>query len=275
MIVREGGRIGEKEIMKLPGANLQLGAFTERDDTDLTEFGVKFGVDIISVSFTRKRDEIDYVRDLLDRTDALTDKKHMQIFAKIENLEGLNNYEEILAVADGVIISRADLEQELPSDKMFLAQKWMIEKSNLAAKPVIVSGMMLDSMTERDRPDWRDCEDISIAVSDGVDTVLLSDTASNGKYGIEALNTIGVCCAEAERVINPKVILENYKAITSKRAPSDDSLAAAAINSVTNVENEIELIICVTRTGNLARLLSKYRPSVSVLTFSNDEVVLR
>ena len=82
--------------MKLPGANLQLGAFTERDDTDLTEFGVKFGVDIISVSFTRKRDEIDYVRDLLDKTETLLDKKHMQIYAKIENLEGLNNYEEIL-----------------------------------------------------------------------------------------------------------------------------------------------------------------------------------
>ena len=96
--------------MKLPGANLQLGAFTERDDTDLTEFGIKFGVDIISVSFTRKREEIDYVRDLLERTETLVNKKHMQVFAKIENLEGLNNYEEILNVADGVIISRSDIE---------------------------------------------------------------------------------------------------------------------------------------------------------------------
>ena len=241
----------------------------------MTEFGVKFGVDIISVSFTRKRDEIDYVRDLLERTDGLADKRHMQVFAKIENLEGLNNYEEILAAADGIIISRSDLEQELSSDKMFLAQKWMIERSNLAAKPVIISGMLLESMGEREKPDWRECEDISIAVSDGVDCVLLSDLASNGKYGIESLNTIGVCCAEAERVINPKVILENYKAVTSRMAPSDDNLASSAINSVTNVENEIELIICVTKTGNLARLLSKYRPSVPVLTFSNDDVVLR
>ena len=87
----------------------------------MTEFGVKFGVDIISVSFTRKRDEIDYVRDLLERTDGLVDKRHMQVFAKIENLEGLNNYEEILAAADGIIISRGDLEQEISSDKMFLA----------------------------------------------------------------------------------------------------------------------------------------------------------
>ena len=89
---------------------MQLGAFTERDDTDLTEFGIKFGVDIISVSFTRKREEIDYVRDLLERTETLVNKKHMQVFAKIENLEGLNNYEEILNVADGVIISRSDIE---------------------------------------------------------------------------------------------------------------------------------------------------------------------
>lgn len=121
VIVREGGRIGEKEIMKFPGANLYLDAFTDRDETDITEFGVKSGIDIISVSFTRKKDEIEQVRSLLDRTEHLTDKKSMQVFAKIENLEGLNNYEEILAEADGIIISRADLEQELPSDKMFLA----------------------------------------------------------------------------------------------------------------------------------------------------------
>jgi pyruvate kinase len=98
-----------------------LGAFTERDDTDLTEFGIKFGVDIIAVSFTRKRDEIDYVRDLIDRTETLANKDHLQVYAKIENLEGLNNYEEILNVSDGIIISRTDIEQEIPSDKMFLA----------------------------------------------------------------------------------------------------------------------------------------------------------
>lgn len=121
VIVREGGRIGEKELMKLPGASLKLGAFTERDDTDLTEFGIKLGVDIIAVSFTRKRDEIDQVRDLIERTETLQNKRDLQVYAKIENLEGLNNYEEILEVADGIIISRGDLEQEISSDKMFLA----------------------------------------------------------------------------------------------------------------------------------------------------------
>ena len=273
VVVKEGGRIGEKELMKLPGANLQLGAFTERDDTDLTEFGIKFGVDIISVSFTRKREEIDYVKDLLERTETLVDKKSMQVFAKIENLEGLNNYDEILSVADGIIISRSDIEQEVPPNKMFLAQKWMIEKSNLAAKPVICSGSMLESMVELDRPDRREAEDVAIVVTDGADAVLLSDAAANGKHSMEALNTIGRCCAEAERTIDFKGVLSDLKDGTPKMLTNDDGLAASAISAVLNMD--LELVIVVTQRGDLPRLLSKYRPSVPLLTFCSDELVIR
>ena len=140
VIVKEGGRIGDKETMKLPGTSLKLPALEDKDITFLNDFGIKYGVDMFVVSLTRKRDEIDAVREMLDRSEALVDKKSLQIFAKIENLEGLNNYEEILAAADGIVISRNDIEQEISSDKMFLAQKWMIERSNLAAKPVICMG---------------------------------------------------------------------------------------------------------------------------------------
>ena len=156
---------------------------------------------------------------------------------------------------------------------MFLAQKWMIERSNLAAKPVICSGSMLESMVEIDRPDRREAEDVAIAVTDGADAVLLSDAAANGKHGIEALNTIGRCCAEAERTIDHKGVLQDLKDATPKRMTNDDGLAASAVSAVLNMD--LELIIVVSKTGELPRLLSKYRPSVSILTFCPDEVVIR
>ena len=149
----------------------------------------------------------------------------------------------------------------------------MIERSNLAAKPVICTGNMLDSMAESERPDRREAEDVAIAVTDGVDAVLLSDAAANGKNGLEALNTIGRCCAEAERTTDYKGVLTDMKNMTPKSLISDDGLAASSISAVLNMD--LELIIVVSLTGDLPRLLSKYRPSVTILTFSPDEITLR
>ena len=149
----------------------------------------------------------------------------------------------------------------------------MIEKSNLAAKPVICCGSILDSMAELERPDRRECEDVAIAVTDGVDGLLLSDNAANGKYGLDALNTIGRCCAEAERTIDYKGVLTDMRNMTPKTLINDDGLASSAMSVV--LDKDLELIVVVTKTGTLPRLLSKYRPSVPILSFSNDEVILR
>lgn len=120
----------------------------------------------------------------------------------------------------------------------------MIERSNIAAKPVIVSGMMLESMANKERPDRCDCEDVAIAVTDGVDCVLLSDLAASGKFGIQALNTIGRCCAEAERTIEHKSVLTDLRKATPAGTHSDDSLASSSINAVLTMD--LELIICIT-----------------------------
>ena len=125
--------LGEKRPMHLPGAHLDLPVLNSKDELDIVEFAVKGKLEMVAVSLVRSQENIETVRELLARSNA----SDIQVIAKIENLEGLNNYEEILAAADGIMIMRQSMGLELPPEKVFIAQKWMIEKANLAAKPVI------------------------------------------------------------------------------------------------------------------------------------------
>lgn len=131
--VKNDCEIGEKKNMNLPGCIVDLPTLTEKDEEDITEF-VKKGIDMIAASFVRKAEEIDTIRDVLGAGGA-----HIKIIAKIENQEGLNNYDEILAATDGIMVARGDLGMEIAPEKVFIAQKWMIEKANIAAKPVVTA----------------------------------------------------------------------------------------------------------------------------------------
>ena len=134
MQVKNDVELGEKKNMNLPGCVVDLPTLTEKDEQDIVEFGLKKGIDMIAASFVRKAEDIDVIRDLLGPRGA-----HVKIIAKIENQEGLNNYDEILAATDGIMVARGDLGMEIAPEKVFIAQKWMIEKANLAAKPVITA----------------------------------------------------------------------------------------------------------------------------------------
>lgn len=122
--------------INLPGAIIDLPTLTPQDEIDIVEFGLKAenDVDFISASFVRKASDVENIKDILMQKKA----EHIKIIAKIENEEGLRNFEEILGVADGVMVLRSDLEMEIPPEKVFIAQKWMIERANLAAKPIII-----------------------------------------------------------------------------------------------------------------------------------------
>jgi len=221
----------------------------------LTEFGLKHGIDMVAASFVRKQEDIEYIRDLLGPRG-----NHIKIIAKIENQEGLNNYDEILASADGIMVARGDLGMEIPPEKVFIAQKWMIEKANIAAKPVITATQMLESMINAPRPTRAEASDVANSVLDGTDAVMLSGESANGSYPIQAVTIMGKCCAEAERCIDYKRTFNDIKMFTPTGVSTSEALAASAVSTVNDLN--IDLIIVITDTGALARLVSKYRPEV-------------
>lgn len=247
--------------MNLPGCNVDLPTLTEQDEKDIVDFGLKRGVDIIAASFVRKASDIEYIREVLGPTGA-----HIKIIAKIENQEGLKNYEQILEAADGIMVARGDLGMEIPPEKVFLAQKWMIDQANIAAKPVITATQMLESMIHKPRPTRAEASDVANAVLDGSDCVMLSGETANGEYPINAVSMMAKCACEAENMINYKTLFEDIKDHTPNALITAESMASSAARAALNLD--IDLIIVLTDTGRIARLVAKYRPRQPIMACS-------
>jgi len=172
------------------------------------------------------------------------------------------------------MVARGDLGMEIPPEKVFIAQKWMIEKANIVAKPVVTATQMLESMIKAPRPTRAEASDVANAVLDGTDCVMLSGESANGDYPLQAVTIMSMICVEAEKTLNYKRLYQDLKLYTPSPVTTTEAVASAVCSAVLD-QKDIHLIIVLTDSGKLARLVSKYRPEVKILACSVNGHVVR
>lgn len=251
--------LGERKNVNLPGVMVDLPTTTKKDEEDLLKWGVPNQVDFIAASFVRKAKDVHNIRKVLGSAG-----ENIKIISKVENQEGLINFDEILDATDAVMVARGDLGMEIPTEKIFLAQKMMIQKCNMKGKPVVTATQMLESMIKNPRPTRAEATDVANAVLDGTDCVMLSGETAAGNFPVEAVKIMARICREAEASLDYYSL---FKAIM-KQAPVPmsplESLASSAVRTAHKVN--ASLIIVLTRGGSTSRLVAKYRPSMPVLS---------
>ncbi|KAK1869625.1 hypothetical protein I4F81_012097 [Pyropia yezoensis] len=268
--VKNGGLLGETKGVNLPGAVVELPALTEKDKGDLT-FGCAQKVDLVAASFIRKASDVIQIREHLTANGGSA----IKIISKIENQEGLQNFDDILAVSDGIMVARGDLGVEIPIEKVAIAQKMMISKCNVAGKPVVTATQMLESMVKNPRPTRAETTDVANAVFDGSDCVMLSGETAKGDYPVETVTTMASICREAEKALDYGHTFNSLRQLLRKmeKVSVTETITSSAVKTAYDVGSRI--ILCLTETGNTARLVCKYRPSAPVICVTSNEATAR
>lgn len=256
------GQVSSKKGVNLPGTDVDLPALSKKDIADL-QFGVRNSVDMIFASFIRRGDDIKEIRKVLGEQG-----KDIQIIAKIENQQGLNNFDEILEETDGVMVARGDLGIEIPAAKVFVAQKMMIAKCNIKGKPIICATQMLESMTNNPRPTRAEVSDVANAVLDGADCVMLSGETAKGSYPKEAVSMMHETCLLAEVAIPYANLFDELRNMAPTPACISESIAMSAVSA--SLELNAGAILTLTTSGSTARMLSKYRPVCPIIMVTRN-----
>ncbi|XWS66266.1 hypothetical protein CRYUN_Cryun05aG0184900 [Craigia yunnanensis] len=239
---------------------IDMPTLTDKDKEVISTWGVRNNIDFLSLSYTRHAEDIRHARAFLSK---LGELNQTQIFAKIENIEGLTHFDEILQEADGIILSRGNLGIDLPTEKVFLFQKAAVYKCNMVGKPAVVT-RVLDSMTDNLRPTRAEATDVANAVLDGSDAIILGAETLRGLYPVEAVSTVGKICAEAEKVFNQDLYFKKTVKYVGEPMTHLESIASSAVRAAIKVK--ASAIICFTSSGRAARLIAKYRPIMPVIS---------
>lgn len=264
--IENGGELGEKKGVNVPGVRVKLPALTDKDKEDI-RFGVDAGFDFVAASFVRNADAICEIREILDEKGSA-----MQIIAKIENEEGIENIDSIIEASDGIMVARGDMGVEIPAEKVPHIQKMIIRKCNLACKVVITATQMLDSMIRNPRPTRAEVSDVANAVYEGTDAVMLSGETAMGSYPIEAVRMMSQIAEESEKYLDymfyqrRKVSAENLRNISNTVCYS--SVATAS-------DLEAPVIVAPSVSGFTTRMLSKWRPKALIAGLSPSMTAVR
>ncbi|MCR5516233.1 MAG: pyruvate kinase [Lachnospira sp.] len=262
--VVNGGELGSKKGVNVPNVSIRLPGITDKDKDDII-FGVEQGFDFIAASFVRNAACIQEIKQLLWAHDS-----DIPVIAKIENAEGIDNLDEIIKVADGIMVARGDMGVEIPAEDVPHIQKEIIAKCNAAYKPVITATQMLDSMIRNPRPTRAEVNDVANAIYDGTDVVMLSGETANGKYPLEALTMMAKIAERTEAdLAGREAELTNVHA---KRNVSS-AVCNAAVQTAANLN--AKAILCPTISGFTARLTSKLKPEAEIIGCSPYDNVLR
>jgi pyruvate kinase len=260
-----GGKLGEDKGINIPGITWDAPTTTEEDWNHLL-FGLKHNVDFVALSFIREANDVIKVRNFLQKR-----KKTPALIAKIERREALDNLDEILKVADGVMVARGDLGIEIPIQRVPIVQKEIIQKCNRLGKPVIVATQMLESMVNAPRPTRAEVTDVANAIFDGADALMLSEETAVGSYPVEAVSMMSQIALEAETALPYEEILTNKG--KDLQPQTDDAISYAACHTAHQLG--AAAIIAFTSSGSTARRVAKYRPKMPILAITPNQVTQR
>lgn len=265
-IVKNSGVVKDRKGVNVPNARLNLPSLTDKDVADI-KFGIEQNVDFIAASFIREHRDVLVIKKLLEENNA----SHIQIISKIENREGVDNFDKILEVSYGIMVARGDLGVEIPPEEVPLVQKDLIHRCNLAGKPVITATQMLDSMQSEPRPTRAEASDVANAILDGTDAIMLSGETAAGQFPVEAVKMMNVIAQKTEPALD-------YASLFQKRTKSISLTITDAISqSVTQTAESlgVSAIITPTQSGHTARMISKYRPQAPIIAVTFSEHVFR
>ncbi|MGF1725192.1 pyruvate kinase PykF [Photobacterium nomapromontoriensis] len=258
--VLNNGDLGENKGVNLPGVAVKLPALAEKDKADL-KFGCEQGVDFVAASFIRKAEDVKEIRALLNANGG----ENIQIISKIENQEGVDNFDAILEASDGIMVARGDLGVEIPVEEVIFAQKMMIEKCNRARKVVITATQMLDSMIKNPRPTRAEAGDVANAIMDGTDAVMLSGESAKGKYPIEAVTIMAQICQRTDAALKAEL----GSRLDSPRLRITEAVCKGAVD--TSEKLNAPLIVVATEAGKSARSIRKYFPTANILAVTTNQ----
>merc|ERR1711971_392129 len=268
--IENSGNLGSKKGCNLPGTDCDLPAVSEKDKKDLL-FGVEQGVDMVFASFIRDAQGVKDIRAVLGEAG-----KNIMIISKIENLQGVKNIDEIIAESDGIMVARGVLGIEIPTEKVFIAQKQMIAKCNKAGKPIICATQMLESMVKKPRCTRAEGSDVANAILDGSDCVMLSGETAKGDYPLHCIQTMGNLSREAEACLWNERFFEDLLKSHQLDNFAMDTTQTTAISAVqASYGVRAAAIINLTTSGTTARMLAKYRPNCPIVSVTRFPQVAR